>query len=207
MTTYGRGLANEFIKAAQGLGMEILGHEGITQGEKDFTPLLTKVKGMEADLIYFAGMYPEGALLIKQKAALGLPAFFMGGDGLFEPTLIDLAGASVAEGAYTTALGADIRNIPTAKEFVRQFEAKYGHLGAYSSYSYEAMRLVLEVIHQTGKKDRAAVLAAMKQLKEYPGILGLHTFNSRGDTTNRVIGIYQIKNGKFKFVEAATVSS
>ena len=37
MTTYGRGLANEFEKKARTLGAELLGHEGITQGDKDFT--------------------------------------------------------------------------------------------------------------------------------------------------------------------------
>ena len=51
MTTYGRGLANEFIGAAKKAGVEILGHEGITQGEKDFTPVLTKIKGLNPDLI------------------------------------------------------------------------------------------------------------------------------------------------------------
>ncbi len=203
MTTYGRGLANEFVKAAKGLGIEILGHEGITQGEKDFTPLLTKVKAINPDLIYFAGMFPEAALLLKQRFELQIPSRFLGGDGTFEPTLIDLATPQAAEGMYLTTLGADIRKVPTAQAFVRDFEAKYGHLGAYSSYAYEATRLALEAIRRAGRKDRAAVISAMKQIKEYPGILGTHTFDTHGDTTNRVIGIYTVRDGKFQFVEAA----
>ncbi|MBI3333479.1 MAG: branched-chain amino acid ABC transporter substrate-binding protein [Candidatus Omnitrophica bacterium] len=203
LTTYGRGLANEFIKAARGRGAEILGHEGITQGEKDFTPLLIKVKMINPELIYFAGMFPEAALLLKQRFALQIPAHFLGGDGLFEPTLIDLAGAEAAEGAYVTTLGGDIRQAPAAGDFVRAFEAKYGHLGAYSSYSYEATRIVLEAIRRAGRKDRPAVLAAMQQMKSYSGILGTHTFDSKGDTTLRTIGIYTIKGGRFEFLEAS----
>ncbi|MBI3615803.1 MAG: branched-chain amino acid ABC transporter substrate-binding protein [Candidatus Omnitrophica bacterium] len=203
VTTYGRGLANEFIRSAQVQGAEIVGHEGITQGEKDFIPLLTKVKVLGPDLIYFAGMYPEAALLIKQRFELQIPAKFLGGDGLFEPTLINLAGPQAADSeVYITTLGGDIRGLPTARDFVRDFEAKYGHLGAYSSYAYEATRLVLEAVRRAGKKDRAAVLNAMKQMKSYSGILGIHTFDSRGDTTIRTIGIYTIKDGKFQFVEA-----
>lgn len=203
MTTYGRGLANEFIKAARERGVEILGHEGIAQGEKDFNPLLTKVKSIGPDLIYFAGMYPEAALLIKQRYELQIPAKFLGGDGLFEPTLIALAGPGASQEVYVTTLGGDIRQVSTAKSFVEAFEKRYGHLGAYSSYAYEATRLVLEAIRRAGKKDRTAILNAMKEMKSYPGILGDHTFDARGDTTIRTIGIYRIKDGKFQFVEAA----
>ena len=202
MTTYGRGLANEFIKAAKAQGVEIFGHEGITQGEKDFTPLLTKIKAMGPDLIYFAGMFPEAALLIKQRDELQVPAKFLGGDGLFEATLITLAGPGINQEVYITTLGGDIRQVSTARDFVRDFETKYGHLGAYSSYAYEATRIVLEAIRRAGRKDRSSILTAMKQMKNYSGILGTHTFDSKGDTTIRTIGIYTIKDGKFQFVEA-----
>jgi len=204
MTTYGRGLANEFVKAAKGMGVEILGHEGITQGEKDFTPLLTKIKGLGPDLIYFAGMFPEAALLIKQRHQLNIPAHFLGGDGIFEPTLITLATPGACEGIYLTTLGSDIRQVPTARNFVKAFESKYGHLGAYSFYAYEATNLALEAIRRAGRKDREAVIAAMKEIKEYPGILGVHTFDSRGDTTIRMIGVYTVRNGKFEFLEVAS---
>ncbi|OGX38276.1 MAG: hypothetical protein A3C53_01670, partial [Omnitrophica WOR_2 bacterium RIFCSPHIGHO2_02_FULL_68_15] len=135
LTTYGRGLANEFETAAQGLGFSVLGHEGITQGEKDFTPLLTKIKALGPDLIYFAGMFPEAAVLIRQRRDLQLSAKFLAGDGVYEPTLITLATPEAAEGVYVTALGADIHTVPTANTFVEQFERRYGRLGAYSAYA------------------------------------------------------------------------
>ena len=205
MTTYGRGLANEFMGAAKKMGAEILGHEGITQGEKDFTPVLTKIKGLNPDLIYFAGMFPEAALLLKQKLKLNIPAKFLGGDGLFEPALITLATPEAAEGMALTTLGGDIRQVPTAQAFVQAFESKYGHLGAYSSYAYEATQIALEAIRRAGRKDRAAVLAAMKQMNQYAGILGVHTFDSKGDTSLKTIGIYTVHEGKFQFVEAANL--
>jgi len=203
MTTYGRGLANEFMGGAKKMGAEILGHEGITQGEKDFTPVLTKIKGLNPDLIYFAGMFPEAALLLKQKLKLNIPAKFLGGDGLFEPALIELATPEAAEGMCLTTLGGDIRQMPTAQAFVQAFETKYGRMGAYSWYAYESTNIALEAIRRAGRKDRAAVLAAMKGMKQYDGILGTHTFDSKGDTSLKTIGIYTVHEGKFQFVEAA----
>ncbi|MBI4354106.1 MAG: branched-chain amino acid ABC transporter substrate-binding protein [Candidatus Omnitrophica bacterium] len=204
MTTYGRGLANEFEKKARELGAELLGHEGITQGDKDFTPLLTKLKAQQPDLVYFAGMFPEGALLIKQRKDVGLSGYFMGGDGLFDPVLIELATAEAAEGVYLTTIGSDIHAIPTAQAFVNAYEARYGPIGAYSAYAYEATSMMLWAVRQAGAKDRSAVLAAMKRLKDYPGLFGLQNFDEKGDSLIRDIGLFTVRDGKFTFLKAAS---
>ena len=41
----------------------------------------------------------------------------------------------------------------------------------------------------------------------YSGILGLHTFDSKGDTSLRTIGIYTVRQGKFAFVEISVDKS
>ena len=204
MTTYGRGLANEFEKKLKALGAQILGHEGITQGDKDFTPLLTKIKSLGPDLVYFAGMFPEGALLVKQRAEVGLSGLFMGGDGLFDSVLIELATPKAAEGIYLTTIGSDIHQVPTAQEFLQSYEARFGPVGAYSAYAFEATHLAIWAIQKAGKKDRAAVLAAMKTLQDYPGLFGLQNFDAKGDSLIRDIGIFTVRNGKFQFVKTAT---
>jgi len=203
-TTYGAGLAEEFEKKANALGAQILGHEGITQGDKEFMPLLTKIKSLKPDLLYFCGMFPDGALLIKQRVAVGLDATFMGGDGLFDQALIDLATPQAAEGVYLTTIGSDLHQMPTARQFVQEYEATYGPIGAYSGYAYEATNIALWAIKKAGMKDRAAVLAAMKTLKDYPGILGSQNFDAKGDSLIQDIGIFTVKNGQFVFLKTAT---
>jgi branched-chain amino acid transport system substrate-binding protein len=204
MTTYGRGLADEFEKKTKALGVEVLGHEGITQGDKDFTPLLTKVKSLNPDLLYVAGMFPEGALLLKQRAAIGLTSRNMGGGGIFDATLLELAGATAAEGIHLTTIGSDIRQIPTARAFLEAYEQRFGTVGAYSAYAYEATNLAIWAIRKAGAKDRAAVLAAMKTLEGYPGLFGIQSFDEKGDTLLRDIGIFTVKDGKFVFLRTAT---
>ncbi len=207
MTTYGRGLANEFKKKLKGLGTEVLGHEGIVQGDKDFTPLLTKVKSLNPDLVYFAGMFPEAALLIRQRRDVGLGGHFMGGDGLFDHTLIELATPEACQGVYLTTIGSDIYKIQTAQNFVRAYEEKYGTIGAYSAYAYEATNLVIRAIQSAGRKDRQAVLAAMKTTKDYPGIFGLQNFDEKGDSLIRDIGLFTVEGGKFVFLKSAAWNS
>lgn len=198
-TTYGKGLADAFEKEAAALGIEILGHEGITQGDKDFNPLLTKIKPLQPDLIYFGGIYPEGALLLRQARALGIPAPFMGGDGIATHTLIELAGAAASEGTYTTMVGGDMKKVPSAAAFVAAYEARYGKLGQWSAYGYDAANILLTAIATASAKTRAGVLAAMRQTPEFTGITGSVVFDEKGDNQNQFIGIFRVVGGELVY--------
>ena len=205
LTTYGRGLANEFVAKAKALSVDVLEHEGISQEDKDFMPLLTKIKAANPDLVFFAGMFPQGALLIKQRLDVGLSSRFMGGDGLFDPVLINLATPQAAEGVYLTKLGSDIRRIPTAQAFIREYEARFGPIGAYSAYAYEATRIAIWAVRRAATKERTAVLAAMKQLRDYPGLFGLQNFDEKGDSLIRDIGLVTVQGGRFVELGAYTM--
>lgn len=200
-TTYGKGLADEFEKKFRALGGEVLKRNGITQGEKDFTPLLTKIKSLEPELIFYGGVYPELALLIKQANKVGLNTPWMGGDGIFDVTLIKLATPEHSEGTYATMLGVDPHSLPEAQDFVRRYEARYGEIGSFSAYAYDATNVLIEAIRRAGKKDREAVLREVKNTKDFPGILGNVNFDAKGDAIGKSVGIFKVENGKFKFLE------
>ncbi len=209
-TTYGKGLADEFQKRFKALGGEVLLRNGITQGEKDFTPLLTKVRSVNPELIYYGGVYPELGLLIKQSGKLGLKAPWMGGDGIYDVTLIQIATPGLSEGTYATMLGVDPRSLPSAQEFVSRYEARYGQIGSFSAYGYDATSLLIEAIRRAGQKagrplagknDREAILREVRGMRDFPGILGPINFDEKGDAIGKSVGIFKIENGQFKFIE------
>lgn len=202
-TTYGKGLADEFKKEALLRSMDVLGHEGITQGDKDFTPLLTRIKPLNPEVIYFGGIYPEGALLIRQSRALGLTAPFMGGDGLATPIFIDLASAPIAEGTYTTMVGGDMQQVPSAQNFISAFRAAYGEPGQWSAYGYDAGNILISAIRQAGSSNRESILKAMRALPSFKGITGEVAFNAEGDNQNQFIGVFQVQNGKLVYIGPA----
>ncbi len=202
-TTYGKGLADEFEKEARKLGAEILGHEGITQGDKDFTPLLTKLKPLAPELIYFGGIYPEGALLLRQARSLDVQSTLMGGDGIATTTFTELATAEIAGGTYATMVGGDMHKIPAAAEFIAQYEKKFGTLGQWSAYGFDAANILMQAVRKAGSKDRAAVLKSMREIPEFQGITGKVIFDAKGDNQNQFIGIFQFKNGKLEYVGPA----
>ena len=208
-TTYGKGLADQLEKHFKALGGELLFRASITQGEKDFTPLLTKVKSKKPEMIYYGGVYPEMALLLKQSRKIGLTVPWMGGDGICDVTLIQLAGAS-SEGVYSTMVGVDPHSLPSAADFVSRYEARYGAIGSFSTYAYDAATIIIEAMrrvrHQSAggsstQSDREAVLKEVRATKDFPGVCGITNFNSNGDAVDRSVGIFQVQNGKLQFLE------
>ena len=202
-TTYGKGLADEFEKEVRKRGIEILGHEGITQGDKDFTPLLTKIKPLAPDLIYFGGIYPEGALLLRQARSLDMTATFMGGDGLATPIFIELATPAVAEGFYATMVGGDMKKVPAAAAFVKAYEAKFGSLGQWSAYGFDAADILIAAVQKAQKKDRQAVLKAMREIPRFPAVTGDVVFDAKGDNQNQFIGVFKAENGRLVYIGPA----
>ncbi|MBI4352858.1 MAG: branched-chain amino acid ABC transporter substrate-binding protein [Candidatus Omnitrophica bacterium] len=200
-TTYGKGLADEFEKKFKALGGTVLRRDAITQGEKDFTPLLTKVKSVNPELIFYGGVYPELALLIKQSRKTGLDAPWMGGDGIFDVTLIKLATPRFSHGTYATMLGVDPHSLPSAKDFVARYEARHGEIGSFSAYAYDAANVLIEAIRRAGAKDRKRVLQEVRKMKDFQGALGVVNFDEKGDAVGRSIGVFKVEEGKFKFIE------
>jgi branched-chain amino acid transport system substrate-binding protein len=103
--TYGKGVADEFQKAAEGLGIEIVGREGIDGSASNYRSLMNKIADADADAIYFGGIIENNAAqIIKDKVGAGMSnedVAFIGPDGIFVDTLLSQGGDSV-EGIYVT---------------------------------------------------------------------------------------------------------
>lgn len=193
-TTYGQGLADEFRKGVEGK-VKVTYHGGITQGDKDFSAVLTNIKTDTPDLIYFGGIYPEGGLLAKQARALGIKAPIMSGDGVMGDEFINIAGKD-SEGAYAT-FAPDVNNIPSAKGFVQKYTSKYGKPGPYSVYAYVAANILLQGIKDANSTSGEKITKAIKGIK-YEGALGTIDFDEKGDVKTSPYVIWQVKKGKWE---------
>ncbi len=194
-TTYGQGLAEEFRKNLSG-SIEVVYTGGITLGDKDFKPVLTSVKEKNPDLIYFGGIYPETGLLVKQAREVSLMVPFMSGDGSIDPKFVEIAGSKAAEGTYLT-FSPDPKNIPAARGFIEKYTSKYGEMGPYSIYAYEAANILLASIQAAGTTEGKAVAEKIHSL-EFNGSLGRIRFTEKGDVAQSPYVVWITKNGKFE---------
>jgi branched-chain amino acid transport system substrate-binding protein len=200
-TFYGQGLAEEFKKNLEALGGTSLSFDGVATGDKDFKALLTRLRSTNPEGIYFGGLYPECGLLIKQGRELGLKAPFFSGDGSKTDGLFDVAG-DAAEDSYFTITGIPVEYLPSAKAFVEAYQKKFPGvaLHPYDHFGYEAANVILAALEKAGTPDRAKVMEALRTIK-FDGVLGMTSFDEKGDTNIKTITMTRVKNKVFVPVE------
>jgi branched-chain amino acid transport system substrate-binding protein len=195
-TAYGQGLADEFIKAAQANGAEIVAHEYTNDKAMDFTAVLTAVKGKKPDLVFYGGMDAQGGPMAKQLRALALKAKFMTGDGSSTPEFIKLAG-NAAEGAYSSLPGVTLDKMPGGNVFENRFVAKYGPIQLYAPYCYDAVDVMIAAMQKAGSPDPVKFLPALASIS-YDGVTAKIQFDEKGDLKGGAITVYQVQHGKWQ---------
>ncbi|MDY0087593.1 MAG: branched-chain amino acid ABC transporter substrate-binding protein [Coriobacteriia bacterium] len=193
-TPYGQGLATEFVKTFADLGGEVIAREAIQTREVDFSALVTRLKSLEPQAVYYAGAHTEGALLSKQMSEADLDVPLIGGDIIFSDEYIAIAGADNAEGDVATILGLPLDQQARGQDFRAAYEAEYGQSPeAYDSYAYDAAAIFVKAVLQAGP-ERIAVIDAVRNAV-HDGVTGTTEFDENGDTLNQAISAYRVTKG------------
>jgi branched-chain amino acid transport system substrate-binding protein len=192
-TAYGQGLA-DYFKRALGERVQVVYYGGIIQRDPDYKAVLTTIKQSNPELYFFGGIYPEAGRLVRQAKEIGMTIPMITGDGVYDPTFINIAGTS-AEGTYVT-FGAEPAGLPSAKSFMDKYKAKYGDPGPYSIYAYDAANIILTAIAETRNTDGSKVADYISKTV-FHGAFGDISFDKNGDVTKAPYVIWQVKGGKF----------
>lgn len=201
---YGRGIATIFHARAKEIGIEVLGHESIDVKAQEFRSLMASIKALNPDLIYFGGTtQSKGGQIAKDMVDAGLKdCKFMGPDGCYEAAFINSAGADNVNGrAYVTFGGLPPQQIEGfAEAYMKRFGTEKPP-EAYAVYGYECARVAIAAIRAAQVKDRAAIVDAALNLKDFEGALGKWSFDENGDISLDMISGFVVENGDFKFVK------
>jgi branched-chain amino acid transport system substrate-binding protein len=194
-TTYGQGLADEFKRnVEQDKTVRVVAYEGIIQGDNDFTAVLTKIKQHKPEVLYYGGIYPEAGLLVKQMKQLGLEAAFVSGDGVIDKEFIKIGGAA-AEGAYLS-FSPSMEKKASAQHFRTAYQEKFGEIGPYSIYAYDAANIILKAVEAAGTTD-CKELAHTIHSMTHEGAIGQIRFDEKGDVLDAPYIFWIVKDGNF----------
>lgn len=194
-TAYGKGLADEFEKAAKAAGITIVAREATNDKATDFKAILTKVKGRAPDVIMYGGMDATGGPLAKQAGELGIKAKIVAGDGVCTDKVAELAGPAVSNIVCSEA-GMALQNMAKGADFSKKYEARFkGPVQVYAPFTYDAVYVLVDAMKRANSTTAAAVLAQMPATS-YPGLIGNIAFDQKGDMKEGVITIYDFKGGK-----------
>lgn len=192
-TPYGRGLADETLKALKAKGGTNVIFEGINPGEKDFSSLVSKLKQAGVDVVYFGGLYTEAGLLIRQMRDQGLAAPLMGGDGIADREFSQVGGPG-SDGTFMT-FSPDARKNPKAKATIDAFKAINFDPEGYTLYSYAAVQILKQAMEATKSSDGQKIATYMQQGKPFDTVIGDISYDKKGDITRPDYVMYMWKKG------------
>ena len=201
--SYGQGLVEAFTKAFIAGGGTVVAAQTINPDDKDFSSVITNVKGANPAVVYYGGEYPQAGPLSKQMKAAGLNVPLMGGDGIYDPSYVDLAG-SAANGDLATSVGAPVDSLASAKAFVAAYTAAAykDPMGAYGAQSYDAANAIINALKTSlakaadAKSARADTVTAVGSVS-FDGATGKISFDKYGDSVSKVITVYKVTGGKW----------
>ena len=194
-TTYSQGLAEGVNKEASALGIKVRSHDHVNQGDTDFSALLTNAKTADADVFYMCLQnHSSGSIMAVQAKRLGLRSAILSQDAMYHPKFIEV-GKDAAEGVMVT-FGYVDESTPEFQKYAKIFRAKYGQIGAYATYAYDAATVLLNAIKQAGSTDPDKIRAEILKM-DFQGASKHVRFMKNGDSGSNYI-VFKIENGEYK---------
>lgn len=202
-SSYSAGLGDATEASIKALGGNVEFRGKIKAGTQNFSAMLTKVKAMNPDVIYYSGYYTDGGLLRAQQKQLQIDADFIGGDSNDNPDFYKLAGKA-AEGTV-------LINFPTPE--ILPYEAAKKYLAAYKAEfkmdppsiwpvtNADGLRAVIEGVEKTKSFDTKKIADYIRNdMKDFPGITGPFNIREDGERVGAKFVVYKMTNDGTKNV-------
>ena len=195
---YGVGIADSFQKQAQADGIKIVGRDQLNPKEADYTTILTKIKGLKPDAIYYGGVAQAGVKLAKQAYDVVPNMIKGGGDGIQGGSFLKGAGFPAVDGWYSTNAGPHLTEDPAAAAFVKTYMEKYkDEPSDYSITAYDGALVVLDAIKrvaESGKEINRSNVRDALQTSNLKTLQGVVAFDENGDIKDRTVSVFQYKH-------------
>jgi len=201
---FGTVLAESFVENAEKKGVKILSVDSFSIGEREFTPVLTKIKQENPDILFMVAYAGEGAQIILQADAIGLNCQKLGTEGV-DSTMqfLKVAGEKADGLVITTNLNrgserAEVQN------FIKAFTAEYGYAPDMVGASvFDAFTVLGYVMKNYGTSPQD-IQQGIYKVKDFPAVTGIiKGYNKLGEVT-KTVQVQKVVNGEFHYFSEIT---
>jgi len=120
---FGVGIADSFTRRAKELKMEVLGRDQLNPKEADYKTILTKIKGMNPDAIYYGGVQQAAVKLAAQAYEVMPKVYKLGSDGIYDLDFPKQAGKEAAEGWYASNASPEMLTDPKLEAWLAKYRS------------------------------------------------------------------------------------
>ncbi len=195
---FGKALAAGFTEKATQLGAEIVSVDTFATGEKEFTPVLTKIKQLNPDLIYIPGYAAECSQIVRQAKDLGITAKILGTEGMDSTVQFLGVAKDAANGVIiTTNMNRD-SDRKIVQDFISNYNQKFGHKpDMVAASTYDAFMVLAHVMKQKGV-EADKIRQGLTELKDFEAVTGLIKGYTKGEVLKSV-QIQIVKDADFHY--------
>src|ERR1700722_10792108 len=217
---FGVGVADSFQKQAEAKGIKIAGRDRLDPKAADYSAILTKIKSLGIEAIYYGGGTQAGGKLAKQAYDI-VPNLIKGGpDGMTSSDLLSGAGFPAVEGWYTSIAAPHLVEDTKAAQFIQAFKARFNDSpDDYTITAYDASLVILDAVKGGAAAGKPVTREAVRdaiQTAKVPTIQGVVSFDENGDLADRTVSVFQIKkdttksltdvSAQYKYIDVAPQS-
>jgi branched-chain amino acid transport system substrate-binding protein len=140
-------------------GIEVLSQDWHPFGEKDFFPILTKIKGLKPDAVLTHGFFTDGVAMLKQAREIGLvPGPLWLNQYGAAPLMMDETSRRYFEGTYENLFAsfAVTTEAPeNSQRFFQHYARKFGEKGfsIWAEHAWDSIFLVAKAVEKAGVTD------------------------------------------------------
>jgi len=188
---YGKGVGTLMRRTVTRLGMKVASTTRIKRSTRRFGAI-------RGDCVAYTGITANGAVRLFNRVSRRAKLF---------------ASDGVAESGFTRRVSASAAKRLTVAVSTLAPDA-YGPAGAaiigggdpYKLYGYEAMKLILDGLNAAGASRPALLNWLRSGVQNRASALGTYSLDARGDTTNRVYGLYGVSRKALVWKGAITAA-
>jgi branched-chain amino acid transport system substrate-binding protein len=160
----------------------------------DFRLPVNELKGVGADIIFFAGLEPWAGDFVRMARGVGLKTGILGAFS-DTPLMRERAGPGI-EGAMFFDFYDVNSPSPENQEFVRKFRARYKRdPDTWAAQGYDALRILAKAVRTTGSANPLDLSYAIRFMDPWEGANGLYKFDERGELDDKRFFIDIYRNG------------
>ena len=193
---FGKSLAAGFKEKAADFGIEVTGEYEYSIKDREFGPIVSKVKSDDPDAVYASGYFFTAGPLVRQIRAAGITVPVIGQEGYDSQKFIEIAGPAAEGVIITTSLDRDSSD-PITRAFIKGFEDKAGYpTDMVAASGHTAVLVMAEALKKAGAGDRAALRGAIAE-SSVDASTGHISFNALGEV-KKDVQVQVVKDGAWR---------
>lgn len=168
----------------------------------DFIGVAKATVALKPDVIYLAGKSSAMGPIIAELRSQGYAGPLYASQGFFDPVTLQKF-KTESEGLMVSTPMPPLQLAPTVFRIRNDFETRYGPFTNLSAFAYAAAQVAIAAATRSGATDRLGLARQIALGGAWDTCIGTVQFSNTGDPLDPDVYFYTVRNGAWKYAQAA----